>query len=119
MVSPRAPDRVMEEVGPGTSLCPTLTRLGDIQTGNAEIGGGTPAPASVITAGEFVALLTTDTLPVKLPATVGVNAGFSEMDWLGFRTLPAGPPLALNPTPVTVTLEIVTFEFPVFVSVVL
>src|ERR1700739_1680908 len=34
-VSPRAPDKVMEEVAPGASVCPTLTRLGDTHTGNA------------------------------------------------------------------------------------
>jgi hypothetical protein len=73
----------------------------------------------VIVAGEFVALLTTDTLPVTLPAAVGANATFSVIDWLGVRTVPEVTPLALNPVPVAVTLEIVTFEFPLFVSVAL
>jgi len=36
---------------------------------------------------------------------------------LGVRVVPALTPLALNPTPDTVTVEIVTFEFPLFVSV--
>src|SRR5216684_4550154 len=40
-------------------------------------------------------------------------------DWLGFKIVPGVTPLVLNPVPVAVTLEIVTFEFPVFVSVVL
>jgi hypothetical protein len=69
--------------------------------------------------GEFVALLTTDTLPVTLPAAVGANATFTVADWLGVRTVPEVTPLALNPVPVTVTVEIVTFEFPLFVSVTL
>src|SRR5260370_41105690 len=34
-VSPRAPERLMEEVVPGTSACPTRLRLGDTHTGNA------------------------------------------------------------------------------------
>jgi hypothetical protein len=33
----------------------------------------TPVPLSVMVAGELVALLTTETLPVTLPATVGAN----------------------------------------------
>jgi len=66
--------------------------------------------------GEFVALLSTDTLPVMLPAAAGANATFSVVDWLGVRTVPEVTPLTLNAVPVTVTLEIVTFEFPLFVS---
>ena len=38
---------------------------------------------------------------------------------MGARVVPALTPLELNPVPVVVTLETVTFEFPVFVSVVL
>src|SRR5260370_1053016 len=34
-VSPRAPERLMEEVVPGTSACPTRLRLGGTHTGNA------------------------------------------------------------------------------------
>jgi hypothetical protein len=37
---------------------------------------------------------------------------------LGAKIIPDVMPLALNPVPVTVTPEIVTFELPVFVSVV-
>jgi len=61
-------------------------------------------------------LLSTDTLPITLPAAAGANATFSVIDWLGVRTVPEVTPLALNPVPMTVTLEIVTFEFPLFVS---
>ena len=38
---------------------------------------------------------------------------------MGARVVPALTPLELNPVPVAVTLETVTFEFPVFVSVAL
>src|SRR5260370_14167584 len=37
-VSPRALDRVMDDVVPGASVCPTLARPGITQAGNAEPG---------------------------------------------------------------------------------
>jgi len=82
---------------------------------------GWPLPDSAIIAGEFVALLATYTLPVTLPAASGAKATFSVADWLGNKMVPGVMPLALNPVPtgVGVTLEIVTFEFPLFVSVAL
>jgi hypothetical protein len=43
----------------------------------------------------------------------------SVADWLDVKTVPADTPLALNPAPVTATLDMVTFEFPLFVSVTL
>jgi hypothetical protein len=67
--------------------------------------------------GEFVALLRTVTAPVTLPAAAGVNEIFNTIDWVGVRTVPGAIPLAANPAPVTVTPEIVTFEFPLFTSV--
>jgi hypothetical protein len=91
-------------------------RLGMTQTGNAELDW-TPLPATVITVGEFVALLTTDTLPVTLPVAIGAKAIFSVADWLGAKIAPVATPEALNPAPEGTTLEIVTFEFPLFVSV--
>jgi hypothetical protein len=66
--------------------------------------------------GEFVALLSTETLPTTLPAAVGANETLRVADWLGVRTVLAPTPLALNPAPVVVKPEIVTFEFPVFVT---
>src|SRR6202165_5577232 len=109
----------MEEVVPGALVGPTRTRLGATHVVNAELAGVTPTPLREIVAGEFVALLSTDTLPVTLPAAVGVNAEFRAMDWLGVKTVPEVTPMALNPAPATVTLEIVTFELPLFVSVTL
>ena len=119
----RSPYNVVRLIRPGTEVVPgalvgaTRTRLGATHVVNAELTGVTPTPLREIVAGEFVALLSTDTLPVTLPAAVGVNAGLSAMDWLGVRTVAGVTPVALNPAPVTVTLEIVTFELPVFVSV--
>jgi hypothetical protein len=71
----------------------------------------------VTVAGEFVALLITLTLPLTFCATVGANATVSVADWLGAKTVPDVMPLVPNPAPVTVTLEMVTFEFPLFVRV--
>lgn len=73
----------------------------------------------MIPLGEFVALLITDTLPVTLPAAAGTNAIFSVTDCPGVSMVPVLTPLALNPVPETVTLAIVTIEFPLFVSVAL
>src|SRR5258706_144150 len=70
-------------------------------------------------AGELVALLRTVTLPTAVPAAVGENATMSGVICFGVRSVPAVTPLGLNPIPTGVTLEIVTFEFPLFVSVVL
>jgi hypothetical protein len=76
-----------------------------------------PVPLSAIIAGEFVALLATVTLaPLTAPAVLGANVTVSVPDWPGVRTVPFETPLALNPAPATVTPEIVTFEFPVFVN---
>jgi hypothetical protein len=76
-----------------------------------------PVPDTETVAGEFVALLAIVTVPVTAPADVGSNVMLSVAVWLGVNTNPAATPLALNPAPVTPTLEIVTFEFPLFVSV--
>jgi hypothetical protein len=76
-------------------------------------------PDKETVAGEFVALLPMETLPVMLPAAAGVNAISSATDWLGVRIVPAVIPLVLNPAPVTATLDMVTSEFPLFLSVTL
>jgi len=50
-----------------------------------------------------------------VPAAAGANATFSVI--IGWASeLCRGDAAALNPVPMTVTLEIVTFEFPLFVS---
>lgn len=78
-----------------------------------------PVPDKETVAGEFVALLDTDTLPFALPAVVGSNVTFSVAVWLGASVVPAVIPVALNPVPDGATLEIVTLEFPLLVSVTL
>jgi len=51
----------MEEVVPGALAAPPGRRLGDHHVVNAELAGVTPTPLREIVAGEFVALLSTDT----------------------------------------------------------
>src|SRR5580704_12454256 len=69
--------------------------------------------------GEFVALLATETLPVALPAPDGANIAVKLAVCPGARISPEETPDALKPAPETVTVEIVTLEFPAFVSVTL
>jgi hypothetical protein len=78
----------------------------------------TPVPDSVIAAGEFVASLAMLTLPFTSPAAAGANCAVMVTDWFGVSISPEVTPLSLYPVPDTVTLEIVTFEFPLLVSVV-
>jgi hypothetical protein len=68
-------------------------------------------------AGELVALLTTVTLPFTPPEFEGEKTTCNVAIWLGPNVKPDETPFALNPVPDVVTLEIVTFEFPLFVSV--
>jgi hypothetical protein len=76
-------------------------------------------PDKETVAGEFVALLDTDTLPLTLPAAVGSNVTFSVAVWLGASVVPGLTPVVLNAAPVGVTFAIVTFEFPLLVNVTL
>ncbi len=76
----------------------------------------TPVPLVVIVAGEFVALLTIETLPLTAPAVVGANSTVNVADWFGLRISPAVTPLALYPAPLTFTAEIATLALPVFVT---
>jgi hypothetical protein len=77
----------------------------------------TPVPESEMESGELVALLATETLPVTLPAAAGANVAVKAAVCPGPRMSPEETPLALKPEPDTVTFEIVTLEFPAFVSV--
>src|SRR5690242_8777003 len=76
-----------------------------------------PFPESVMVAGELVALLATVTLPEALPVAVGAKVTLRVADWLGVKVVPALRPLALNAAPLVVTDEILTSEFPLFVTV--
>lgn len=75
----------------------------------------TPVPDKEI--GKLGALLAIEIFPVAVPASVGSKLTSSVADCPGFKTVPLAMPLIENPTPPTVTPEIVTFEFPAFFSV--
>jgi len=77
----------------------------------------TPEPLSATLAGEFAALLAMVMAPVALPAATGANCAVRVTDWPGVSVTDAGDDVTLNPVPVAVTEEMVTFEVPVFVSV--
>jgi hypothetical protein len=74
-------------------------------------------PESEMVSGEFVALLATETLPDALPAPYGAKVAVKVAACPGARISPEGTPVALKPAPETVTFEIVTLEFPTFVTV--
>jgi hypothetical protein len=75
--------------------------------------GVVPVPESATTNGEFVALLTTVTVPTRLPAEAGVNVTLKEVVWPAARLNGSVIPLVLNPVPVALTCEMETLEFPV------
>lgn len=79
----------------------------------------TPDPLSATLPGEFVAVLTTLTLPVSLPAVTGANCAVTATDWPGVSVTEDVEEVMLKPVPEAATDEIVTLEVPVFVSVAL
>jgi len=78
---------------------------------------GIPVPVNEIVAGEFVALLATVTLPVTPRMAAGANIMLRLAVAPGATICPPDIPLAVNPAPDIVTLEIVTLEFPELVNV--
>lgn len=68
----------------------------------------------MIVAGELVALLTTVTLPERLPAEAGANLTLNDVDCPAARVAGSVIPLVLKPVPVALICEMETLEFPVF-----
>ena len=81
--------------------------------------GAVAVPLRAIVNGELLALLVTTTLPVGLPALVGSKTTVKDVDWPAARASGKLIPVVEKPVPVLATPEIVTLEFPVFVSVTL
>ena len=79
--------------------------------------GATPVPDRDAVAGEFVAVLTKDTVPLAAPLVPGVNVRVTCF------VVPAAiesgnvSPVALNPDPVTFAAETATEPVPVFESI--
>jgi hypothetical protein len=75
-------------------------------------------PDTGIDAGDPVALLTMETLPVAAPAAEGANCTASVMLWEGARVT-ADPPVNENLAPVKLMFEIATSELPEFMTMML
>jgi len=74
-----------------------------------------PLPASVIVNPPAVLPIVME--PTEIPVADGANVTFSAAVCPGVNKVLAPAPLALNPAPLTTTLEIVRFALPAFVSV--
>jgi hypothetical protein len=83
----------------------------------ATVCGVTPVPDNDTDTGELVALLVMEMLPVSLAAALGSNETLNVAVWFGLSVAPETTPDALNPVPVTLTLEMVTLDLPLFWSV--
>jgi hypothetical protein len=70
-----------------------------------------------MTAGEFVALLVTDTPPLSVPATVGAKCTLNVALCPAVKLSGVVSPLAVKPLPETASCEMLTLALPVFVSV--
>ena len=94
-------------------LYPTTTDVFAVQLRSTQCAD----PETVMVAGEFVALLATATLPDTLLGKVGAKITLKVVFCPAVNVTAGASPLVLNPVPVTVAPEIVTFELPVFVKV--
>jgi hypothetical protein len=79
--------------------------------------GCTPAPDNVTLAGEPLALLTMETLPLTLPGADGLNCTVIVMPCEGERVTGVPAPLKLKPEPLMLICEMVTLALPVSVMV--
>lgn len=72
-----------------------------------------PVPDRATTAGEFEAVLTTETLPVALPTLVGAKTTLKLVFCPAARVSGDKEPLRRNPVPLTVAEETLTLPLPV------
>jgi hypothetical protein len=99
-------------------LYPETVEVLAVQLSATECAAGcTPVPDSVTLAGEPLALLTIETLPVTLPAADGLNCTVIVVRCEGERVTGVLAPLKVNPEPLMLICEMVTFELPVSVMV--
>ena len=112
----RMPDPGFETVTVCVLVTPVVTLPKLTEAGVTEICDCTPVPLSAMLAGELVALLITDTAPLKLPLAVGANATLNEVDCPAL-SVTGDSPLAVKPLPVTLSFDSETLPVPVFVNV--
>lgn len=79
----------------------------------------TPVPESAIVIGEPLALLVTITLPVTLPAEMGLNDTPNVKVCVADNVTGVPAPVNAKPVPLLETCEMVTFELPTLVTVTL
>jgi len=79
--------------------------------------GAVPEPLSATVAGEFVALLTNETLPEAVPLLEGEKVKLAFLLAAAARVNGKVSPLTPNPEPVKLAEETVTDELPVLLSV--
>ncbi len=111
------PVPVLVRVTFSLALLPTVTFPRFRLAGVALSSSVTPVPESKTVAGEFVAVLTTETLPEALPATVGAKLAVKVVLLPAVRVRGSESPLMLKPGPVTVACETVALPVPVLVRV--
>jgi hypothetical protein len=83
----------------------------------AYVAACTPVPDSEMVAGDPVALLATVTLPLSLPAAVGLKTTLKVKVWFGARVTGVLDPVILKPVPLWLICEICTLPLPVLVIV--
>ena len=106
------------DIDPRYTLKPASDEAPGVQSKLTErLTGAVPNPESGTVKGELVALLTTLTLPEKLPLVVGANAALKEVACPAASVSGNANPMSLKPVPLTLICERVTLEFPVFVNV--
>src|SRR5215471_14826932 len=104
MVTLAAPESVRVTVW-GLLVLPTLTlpklRLVGLTLRRTLPPVLTPVPERETVAGELVALLTTERLPVTLPVVEGVKVTLKVAVWPAVKVNGNESPLKLNPVPLT------------------
>jgi len=85
----------------GLLVLPTVTLPKLRLAGLAASNKPAPVPESETVAGELVALLTTERLPVALPATVGAKVTVNVALWPAATVRGRERPLTLKPVPLT------------------
>jgi len=77
----------------------------------------TPVPDSTIVFGEPGALLVTVTVPALLPAVAGLKSTLNDVLCPALKVIGVPAPVTLNPAPLSLICEMVTFAFPESVKV--
>lgn len=103
------------------ALPPTFTLPKERLAGFAVSRGAVaemPVPPREMDSGDPTALLTSEMAPVALPEAVGANETLKVAVPLGVTVSGAVSPVIANPAPETLACEIVVFDVPAFVSVI-